>query len=58
MIGGMKLREAKGVRVGNNERERGRRCYVRVERSARLELAGYDQVALPVVNGASALGTR
>ena len=33
-------------------------CYVRVERSARLEQAGYDQVALPVVNGAYASGTR
>ena len=29
-------------------------CYIRVERSARLEQAGYDQVALPVVNGVSA----
>ena len=33
-------------------------CYVRVERSARLEQAGYDQVALPIVNGASVSGTR
>ena len=33
-------------------------CYVRVERSARLELAGYDQVSLLVVNGASASGTQ
>ena len=32
-------------------------CYVRVECSARLELAGYDQVALPIVNRASASGT-
>ena len=33
-------------------------CYVRVEHSAQLELAGYDQVTLPVVNGASASSTR
>ena len=33
-------------------------CYVRAERSARLELRGYDQVALLVVDGASASGTR
>ena len=35
-----------------------RNCYVRVERSAWLELAGYDRVALPVVNGVSASGTQ
>ena len=33
-------------------------CYVRVERLARLEQAGYDQVALPVVNRVSASGTQ
>ena len=33
-------------------------CYVRAERSARLEQEGYDRVALPVVHGAYALGTR
>ena len=33
-------------------------CYVQVECLAQLELAGYDQVALPIVNGASASGTR
>ena len=32
-------------------------CYVQVERSARLEQGGYDQVTLPIVNGASASGT-
>ena len=34
------------------------KCYVQAERSTRLEWEGYDQVALPVVNGASASGTR
>ena len=29
-------------------------CYVRAERSARLEQEGYDQVALLAVSGASA----
>ena len=33
-------------------------CYVRVERSARLELVGYDQVSLPVASEASASGTQ
>ena len=33
-------------------------CYVRVEHLARLELAGYNQVALPVANGVSALSTQ
>ena len=33
-------------------------CYVWAERSARLEREGYDRVALPVVLGAYALGTR
>ena len=33
-------------------------CYVRVERLARLEQVGYDQVALPIVHGACALGTQ
>ena len=32
-------------------------CYVQAERSTRLEQEGYDQVALPIVNGASASGT-
>ena len=34
------------------------KCYVRVEHAARLELEGYDQVALPVVNEACASGTQ
>ena len=33
-------------------------CYVRVERSARLEQTGYDQAASLVANEASASGTR
>ena len=33
-------------------------CYVRAERPAQLEQGGYDQVALLVVNEASASGTR
>ena len=33
-------------------------CYVRAERSARLEQEGYDRVALPVVHGVYASGTR
>ena len=33
-------------------------CYIRAERLARLELGGYDQVALLVGDGASASGTR
>ena len=33
-------------------------CYVRVERLARLELGGYNQVAWLAVNGASASGTQ
>ena len=37
-----------------NKKKLKRECYVRVERSAQLEQAGYNQVALPIVNGASA----
>ena len=37
---------------------RGHHCYVRVERLARLEQVGYDQVTWPVVDGASASGTQ
>ena len=33
-------------------------CYVRVEHLARLEQAGYDQVASLIVDKACALGTR
>ena len=33
-------------------------CYVWVERSARLEQGGYDQVSWLTVNGASASGTQ
>ena len=33
-------------------------CYVQAEHLARLELGGYDQAALLVVDGASASGTR
>ena len=48
------ITEYKCQRGSSNQK----RCYVRVERSTRLEQAGYDQVALPVVNGASASGTQ
>ena len=41
-----------------HDRGNGGGCYVRVERSARLELAGYDQVSWPVVDGVSASGTQ
>ena len=40
------------------ERDLVQQCYIRVECSARLEQAGYDPIALPVVNGASASGTQ
>ena len=33
-------------------------CYVRAERLTRLEWEGYNQVALPVVDRASASGTQ
>ena len=47
---GLDRRSTRGSGVGA--------CYVRVERSARLELVGYDQVSLPVACEASASGTR
>ena len=34
------------------------KCYVRAERSARLELKGYDQVVWLIVNEAGVSGTR